>query len=182
VPYPSHPTVPDFQDLVRRCYADPRDMRQFQSVCNDLRPYLGATLAYFTNDWSSINLACDSTFEYLGTQVHQSRFDPAVNYETYLIAVALHQLVIGQAYPWSKSPVRLVLGSSGHGSLTLEDANTLLFAVIWQLDGGCTEKLLGWIVSQMKLPISQGFGVSSEEQDLTRCKERAKRWMEQALA
>lgn len=181
MPSQSRPAEPDFQDLLRGCFASPQDRFKFQELCHALRPYLEATLAHFTRDWSAIGKACDATFEYLGAQLHGSRFDPSVDYETYLIAVALYRLAAGQVYAWSSSPAHLVLGGYV-GSLTPEQVNVLLFTVIWRLDGGCPEKLVFWILSHIKRPFFQSFGEPLDEPNLIRCRDRVREQMAQLLA
>lgn len=150
------PGGPDLQELLRAYCQNPQT-EQFEELCGQIRPYLEATLAAFSNDWPSILKACDSVLNPSGEMFAPGRFNPRVDYETYLIASALYSLSEAQGLSLGRHPVIAVFRQALGPDLPLRKLIILAFAAIWRLDSRCITALVPWLLCQTKVIFYQWF-------------------------
>lgn len=152
--YVQPPDGPDLQELLR-AYCQNPSQAQFKALSDQIRPHLEATLAAFSNDWPSILRACDSALDPSRELFAAGRFNPRVDYETYLIALALFCLSEAQCVSLARHPVTAVLRQALGPDLPLRDLSVLTFAAIWRLEPRCTTALVLWLLWQPKVAFYQ---------------------------
>jgi hypothetical protein len=134
-----YPPQPDFAALIHRC-CDTGGDKEFKEFRSAWHPYMEAGLALVDVDWNATGKLYESIYgEY--REIFREPFNPGLDYETYLLAVAYSHLIEERGEQLlrqllAQTLLKLVKAMTPH------EVNIVVFCAILRTPGSCVSQIL----------------------------------------